>query len=163
MNYPVTLSMSGFYIIIVHNRSDSSATCWKVQASNNGNTFIDITTPNAFIYDDLVLNKYTFPPSGNYTHWRFHIMLSSTNFDVEAGVALLQWIPTFTCSQTRKCHVGYVPRLMYDTSFCGFDLKVSSEYTNNKAFNACKGEGHVLLIADRVSNADKNLKSRIEV
>src|SRR6218665_1481747 len=49
MKYQVPLSMSGFYIIIIHNRSDSSATSWKVQASNDGNTFIDITAPNTFI------------------------------------------------------------------------------------------------------------------
>src|SRR6218665_1498936 len=94
MKYPIPLSMSGFYTIIVHNRSDSYVTSWKVQASNDGNTFIDITTPNTFISDDLVLNKFTFPPSGNYSYWRFHI-ISSGNLEEEAGIAMLQWIPTF--------------------------------------------------------------------
>ena len=159
MKYPVNLYMSGFYIIIVHNRSDSSATSWKVQASNDGNTFIDVTAPNTFIYDHLVLNKYTFPPSGNYSYWRYHIILSSDNFEVEAGIAMLQWIPTFSCSQTRKCHVGYVPGLMSNTSLCGFELKASSEYTNNKAFNAFKGEGHV---GEWISNIHTIFWLRIE-
>src|SRR6218665_3490425 len=101
--------MSGFYTIIVHNRSDSSVTSWKVQASNDGNTLIDITTPNKFISDDLVSNKFTFPSSGNYSYWRVYI-ISSGNLEEEAGIAMLQWIPTFSSNQTRKCHIGYVPR-----------------------------------------------------
>src|SRR6218665_1828484 len=158
MKYPIPSSMSGFYIIIVHNRSDSSVTSWKVQASNDENIFTDITTPNTFISDDLVLNKFTPPPSGNYSYWRFHI-ISSGNLEEEAGIAMLQWIPTFSSNQASKCHVGYVPRLTSNISFCGFDLKASSEYTNNRAFNAFKGEGHG---GEWISNIHSNFWLKIE-
>ena len=72
---------------------------------------------------------------------------------------MLQWIPTFSCSKTSKCHVGYVPRLTSNISFCCFDFKASSEYTNNKAFNAFKGEGHG---EEWISNIHSNFWLRIE-
>lgn len=138
MQYPVSISMSGFNIV-ARNISGRNITSWKVQASNNGSTFIDIVTTNTTSFNAGILNKFTFAASAKYSYWRFFIISSFGSIDV--GIGMLQWVPTLTDRYPKKCHVGYIPRLTTNTNYRGFATGASSEYNSSFiAANAFKGD-----------------------
>lgn len=54
---------------------------------------------------------------------------------------MLQWVPTLTDKYLKKCHVGYVPRLISNTNYRGLASRASSEYNANYiAANVFKGD-----------------------
>jgi len=130
LRYSSPISIGGFYTI-----SGSQITSWKVQASNDGVTFVDIVPTNNTVIDVDMLFKFTFT-SALYSHWRFHIVTST---GPNAWLKFLQWIPTVP--KLRKCNVGYIPRITSNTSYRGFTPLATSEFNANYiAANAFKGD-----------------------
>jgi hypothetical protein len=124
LQYPASLSMSGFYIC-ARNYGGRSITSWKVQASNDGTTFTDIVPANTTLFDAGFMNKFTFTASAKYAYWRFYIITSTGSTDV--GVATLQWIPTSSERFLKKNSSGYIPKLTSNTNYLGFTPSASSE------------------------------------
>ena len=148
LQYPYPISMSGFNII-ARNITGRSITNWKVQASDNGTTFIDIVNPNSTTFNAAVLNKFTFPASDKYKYWRLFIISSVGSIDV--GIGMLQWIPTLPDRYLKKCNSGYVPSLTPNVNYRGFTPSASSEYsTNYIVANVFKG----LYASGTASNAE---------
>lgn len=157
MKYPIPISMSGFYIEPTETGLTTSThriISWKVQASNDGTTFTDITLPtntasrSSTLFEEGVISKYNFPPSANYTYWRFCIL--ATNID-STGLNMMQWIPTLSILSERflrRCHIGYIPSLTSNTNYCGFASSASSEASGKTAFNAFKNDHVALWLAD---------------
>ena len=57
--------MSGFNIV-ARNITGRNITSWRVQASNDGTTFVDIVPTNTTAFNGGVLNKFTFAASARY-------------------------------------------------------------------------------------------------
>src|SRR6218665_319367 len=71
------------------------------------------------------LHKFTFPASANYAYWRFYMVLMDNA--EKAGICTLRWIPTLPDRfHPRKCPVGYIPRLMSNVNYCGFETPAST-------------------------------------
>ena len=158
IQYPALISMTGFYIVVRKSivGISHSITSWKVQASNNGNTWNDIVPTNDTVFDVGVLNKFTFDASARFSYWRFCIISSPTLVDVphvqhtdtltyisgdEVGISMLQWIPTLPDKDLKRCHVGYIPRLTSNTNYRGFAPQALSEKNEHYiAANPFKGD-----------------------
>lgn len=59
MQYPASISMSGFYIV-ARNIAGRNITSWKVQASNDRAAFTDVVTTNNTAFNAGILNKFIF-------------------------------------------------------------------------------------------------------
>jgi len=137
MQYPRPLAMAGFSIS-ARNIVGRSITNWKVQASNDGTTFVDIVPADTTVFDAGILNQFTFPKSDEYSYWRFHI-IACIGSDV--GIDLFQWIPAIQDVTLRKCETGLVPRLTSNVNYRGFTPAASSENgTGFIAANVFKGD-----------------------
>src|SRR6218665_2622548 len=144
------LPMKRFHINPSSETYHSTLASWKVQASNDGVVFDHIVPPNTTPFINNTLHKYTFPASANYAYWRFHTI--SMDNAVHAGISMLRWIPTLPeIFHPRKCLVGYVPRLVSNVNYSGFEAYASLSprfvqespfaTTVQSGFKAFKGDG----------------------
>ena len=134
--------MKGFYIIPYSETYKGTITKWKVQANNDGIVFGHIVPPNTTPFSNNTLHRFTFPASANYAYWRFHMILM--NNAEKAEICTLRWIPTLPDRfHPRRCPVGYMPRLMSNVNYCGFDAAASTliPTSGQLGFKAFRGDG----------------------
>jgi hypothetical protein len=109
--------MSGFNIV-ARNIAGRNLTSWRAQASNDGSMFTDIVTANSTAFNAGVFKQIYLCSFSEVSILEIFILSSVGAIDV--GIGMLQWTPTLTSRYSKKCHVGYVPRLTSNTNYRGF-------------------------------------------
>jgi hypothetical protein len=127
MRYPNPISMKGFGIIT---NSASNITSWKIQASNDGTTYIDIIPSNTTLFQIDELFTFNFTPSIPYQNWRFLVETATA-----IVISTLRWIPSRDDITIKKNTTGFIPRLTSNIAHRGFIPLASSEAT--ASFLAC--------------------------